>query len=101
MTGLYSRIILSCAFGLGKSDVTVQRELPDGTFQELPLFEALRILIEETTGRGFWPFNLLFPELAWWSITPYDRMYERNIQRVKVLLRKFVEDRRADTKNNA
>jgi len=64
------------------------------------LFEALRILIEETTGRGFWPFNLVFPELAWWSITSHDRMYQRNIQRVKALLRKFIMDRREDTKND-
>lgn len=94
LISLYARIILSCAFGLGKSDVSVKREQADGTFKEYALYEAMTLSIEDTASRGFNPFQLLFPELGWWTISPHDRRYGRNIKRVKDVLQDFINERR-------
>lgn len=83
MTTLYAKVIMNCAFGPGKDGIKVIRELDDGTSKEMLIHKALAALFDETSLRTFQTFNLIFPMLNWWTITPSDRKYGRNAQRIK------------------
>lgn len=64
------------------------------------LHEALSDLIDESATRYLNPFNLLFPELGWWTITPHDRRYGRNVQRVHDVFQSFIDERRELTRKD-
>lgn len=61
-----------------------------------PIIQAFLSCIEASLERGFWPFQLAFPEFSTYSITPYDRRVTRNNDRVKFVFKEMLDQHRRE-----
>jgi len=76
---LQSLIIIKLLFGEEISKVMLPFELPDGSMKQIPIYEMLGEMTNQTSVRTF---NLLFiivPELIGFTLTKSDRLYYRNV----------------------
>lgn len=87
---LQCRIIINCSVGIGKADTKIPYELESGQVVELPIQDSMTNLVMGTLKRPMLPINLLFPELLWWCISPADRLYRRNVVRLRQVLSKMI-----------
>lgn len=79
---------------MGTGHQTVEWEQENGIIEQVPIYIALNTLTEQTNLRPFNGFNMMFPELQEYCITPYDRRYKRNVNRIRAKLLGFIQERR-------
>lgn len=87
-------IIISCSVGSEYSKQKVEFELDDGRMEQLSISDHLQKTTKATIGRLTSPHVVMFPKLLKTLITRSDKIYGRNVERLRSTIRKFINERR-------
>jgi hypothetical protein len=87
-------IIISCSVGSEYSKQKVEFELDDGRIKQLSISDHLQKTTKATIGRLTSPHVVMFPKLLKTLITRSDKIYGRNVERLRSTIRKFINERR-------
>lgn len=97
---LQASIIINVAVGTGYSSKKVDWEDDNGVITQKSLSEVLVKLISQTIERNQIPINMLIPELIRYNISPWDRRYLRNVNRLRAVLQSMIDGRRSGQKES-
>ena len=87
-------IIIRCSVGSEYSKQKVEFELDDGRMEQLSISDHLQKTTKATIGRLTSPHVVMFPKLLKTLITRSDKIYGRNVERLRSTIRKFINERR-------
>jgi cytochrome P450 len=79
---MHVKILLQCAFGIDISDNLIDYE-HDGKTEKKSVAYVLRTVFHDCINRMADPHIVMFPFLATWHITPYERRLLRNIEKLR------------------
>ena len=94
---MHVKILMSCAFGTDISDRLIDYET-EGKVEKKNVAFVIRTVFHDCINRLADPHIVMFPFLATWHITPYERRLLRNCERLREFILSVVQSRRAAIK---
>lgn len=96
---LQAAIIVNVSVGTGYADKLIEYESPDGKIENIKIQDSIMRLLSDSIKRSLKPIQVLhrlfLPELIKYTYLPSEKVYARNVDRIRTFIQKIINDRRS------
>lgn len=92
---MQGQIIISCSVGTEFASEKVDYERENGKMEKLTISDYMQLLAKGTVARMRQPHMLFFPSMIGNIFTKQDKLYARNVDRLRATIQRIIEERRA------